>query len=170
MRQAQKVKNDKLNVLDYYKLEPDNALDSEAMQAKVTITDLKNGYLKIEGAFEGHIEVALFRKKDKSPILVISNTSCGPVCNSEISAYTPEDGKMIDITKDTVPRVCPNRKSTRFITARKKPEMMITAYMQVRWFMDCRVWDERSRSKPIKHLLRAILRFSNWILRTINLS
>lgn len=103
--ESQKVKNDKLSVLDYYKLEPENALDSEAMQAKLTITDLKNGYLKIEGAFEGYIEVALFRKKDESPILVISNTACGPVCNSEISAYTPQDGKMIDITKDTLPRL-----------------------------------------------------------------
>src|SRR5690606_12478869 len=103
--EAQKGKNDKLHVLDFYKFEPENALDSEAMQANLTIADLKNSYLKIEGAFEGYIEVVLFRKKDKSPILVISHTSCGPVCNSEISAYTPQDGKMIDITRDTLPRL-----------------------------------------------------------------
>jgi hypothetical protein len=116
--EAQKVKSDKLNVLDYYKLEPDNALASEAMQAKLTITDLKNGYLKIEGAFEGYIEVALFRKKDKSPILVISKTSCGPVCHSEVSAYTHKDGKMIDITETTLPR--PSEPEINAIYNRKK--------------------------------------------------
>lgn len=116
--EAQKVKNDKLNVLDYYKLAPDNALDSEAMQAKVTIEDLKNGYLKIEGAFEGYIEVALFRKKDKSPILVISNTSCGPVCHSGVNAYTHKDGKMSDITDEILPR--PSEPEINAIYNRKK--------------------------------------------------
>lgn len=102
--EAQKTKTDKLNILDYYKLDSDNALDSQAMQARITVEDLKNGYLKIEGAFEGYIEVALFRKKDKTPVLVISATSCGPVCNSDVKAATYENGKMIDITGDVLTR------------------------------------------------------------------
>lgn len=118
--EAQKVKNDKLNVLDYYKLEPDNALDSDAMQARITVEDLKNGYLKIEGAFEGYIEVALFRKKDRSPILIVSNTSCGPVCTSGVRAYAHKDSKMIDITDKTLPS--PDEAEIKTIYDRKKKE------------------------------------------------
>lgn len=116
--EAQKVKNDKLNVLDYYKLDPDNALASKAMQEKITVEDLKNGYLKIEGAFEGYIEAALFRKKDKTPVLVISNTSCGPVCNSAVRASTYQNGKMVDITEEILLR--PSEPEINAIYNRKK--------------------------------------------------
>ncbi|MEZ5428866.1 MAG: hypothetical protein R2747_21655 [Pyrinomonadaceae bacterium] len=117
--QAQKsFENDKRSVLDYYRLEPDNALDSEAMRAKVAIEDLKNGYLKIEGAFEGYIEVALFRKKDRSPLLVTSINYCGPVCSSDVSVYQYRDGKMVSAPEATLPH--PDEKEINRIYRKKK--------------------------------------------------
>ena len=67
--------------------------------AKIEIRDTKNGYLKITGAIDGWLEVALFRKKNRDPLLVIGVTGCGPACGTELHAFEFQKGKAIDVSK-----------------------------------------------------------------------
>ena len=99
------AKKDTRNVLDYYKLLPENMLENEAAKAKITIQDTKNGYLKIEGLFEGWVEVALFRKKSGSPVLIVGSTGCGPVCTTDVTAYELSGGKLVNETKRILPKL-----------------------------------------------------------------
>lgn len=99
------AEKDTRNVLDYYKLLPENMLDDEAAKAKITIQDTKNGYLKIEGLFEGWVEAALFRKKNGSPVLVVGSTGCGPVCETDVTAYEFSGGKLVNETERILPKL-----------------------------------------------------------------
>lgn len=96
-------KKDKRNVADYYMMLPGNALEDKASKGKTIVRDLKNGYLKIEGAFEGYIEVALFRKKNGSAMLLVGATACGPVCDTEISGYEMSGDELVDVTEKVIP-------------------------------------------------------------------
>lgn len=44
---------EKMDVLVYYKLIPNNTLNNDEIHPTVEISDPKNGYLKITGAFAG---------------------------------------------------------------------------------------------------------------------
>ena len=96
-------KKDKLNVLDYYRMIPDNALENETIKGKIIVSDIQNGYLKIEGLFEGFIEAALFRKKNGSALLLIGETGCGPVCDTILTAYDFSGKEMKNVTADILP-------------------------------------------------------------------
>jgi hypothetical protein len=96
-------KKDKRNVVDYYMMLPDNALEDEESKGKTIIRDIKNGYLKPEGAFEGYIEVALFRKKDGSALLLVGKTGCGPVCDTEINGYEMSGDELVEVTEKVIP-------------------------------------------------------------------
>lgn len=113
-------KKDSRNVLDYYALLPDNALNNEAMMGIVAVRDIKNGYLKITGAFEGYVEAALFRKKDGSALLLVGATSCGPVCDTVMNAYEFSGDEPTDVTENLLPR--PSDEEILGIYNRKKKE------------------------------------------------
>lgn len=119
---GQKPVKDSLNVLDYYKLLVTNALDNDGMRATVIVEDSKNGYLRIEGAFEGYIEVALFRKKDRSPILVVSDTFCGPGCHSEVKAYIFQNKEAIEMTAETLPIIAESEVSAIYHRRKSKSD------------------------------------------------
>ncbi len=133
--QAQtKNKKDKLNVLDYYKLLPANAnllspniLDDE--YTKIAVKDTKNGYLKIEGAFEGWIEVALFRKKNGSAILLVGENSCGPACGTELNAYKMVNGKMENVTNKMIPTISEDELREKFRRDRNDSNAEMISYI-----------------------------------------
>lgn len=100
---AQTGSSDRLNVLDYYKLIPGNALDNPDLSGMLAVEDAANGYLNIIGAFEGYFEVALFRKKDRSALLVVSETTCGPQCTSDISVFEYPDGMPVQLDNKVLP-------------------------------------------------------------------
>lgn len=114
------TKKDTRNVLDYYKLVPENILANKDAQAKVEIQDNKNGYLKITGMFEGWTEAALFRKKDGSPILLVGNNECGPVCSTAVMAFTFSGNKAIDETEKIIPRLSEQEEGQLYVKKKKE--------------------------------------------------
>lgn len=136
--QAQKKSpKDKLNVLDYYKLLPtdnndlisSNLLEKE--YTRITVEDIKNGYLKIEGAFEGWIEVALFRKKNGQAILLIGENTCGPACGTELYAFESVKGKMMNVSKKVLPKITEDDVVKQFRHVKKDPEAEMISYLYV---------------------------------------
>ncbi|NNE98083.1 MAG: hypothetical protein HKN25_03580 [Pyrinomonadaceae bacterium] len=75
---------------------------------KIEIRDTKNGYLKITGGIDGWLEVALFRKKDRSPVLVIGVTGCGPACGTELHAFEFKNGNAENVSEKLFPRFFEN--------------------------------------------------------------
>lgn len=69
----------------------------------IKIEDTKNGYLKLEGAWEGWAEIALFKKKDGSYLIAHAESGCGPVCDGFIKFYTYKAGKWTDVTDKVFP-------------------------------------------------------------------
>lgn len=128
--QAQpKSKSDKRNVLDYYKLLPSNLLDNPGAMARLSVRDLKNGYLKIEGAFEGYVEAALFRRKDGSGVLMVGSTECGPVCGTDLKGYEYADGEMREITEQIMPELSEDDIRAEFRRLVKDPEAEMISFI-----------------------------------------
>lgn len=76
--------------------------------------DIKNGYLKLEGAWEGWAEIALFKKKDGSYLIAQSETGCGPACEGFIKFFTYKAGKWTDVTKQVFPMPTDNQVAAAF--------------------------------------------------------
>jgi hypothetical protein len=135
--QAQtKRQKDKRNVYDYYKILPENnnLLSSSILKSKdtkVVIKDTKNGYLKIEGAFEGWIEVALFRRRNGSAVVVVGENTCGPVCGTDLSAYELIEGKLQNITEKVLPKITEDEVREIFRRNRKDPNAEMVSFLYV---------------------------------------
>ncbi len=71
----------------------------------IKIEDIKNGYLKLEGTWEGWAEIALFRKKDGSYLIAETSVGCGPACDGSLKLSTYSGGKWTDVTKQFAPKV-----------------------------------------------------------------
>jgi hypothetical protein len=65
--------------------------------------DIKNGYLRLEGAWEGWAEIALFKKTDGSYLIAQAETSCGPACDGFVKFFTYNAGKWTDVTRQVFP-------------------------------------------------------------------
>ncbi len=66
----------------------------------IKIEDIKNGYLRLEGAWEGWSEIVLFKKTDGSYIIAESKTGCGPGCEGSLKFQTFKNNKWTDVTKE----------------------------------------------------------------------
>ena len=100
-------------VTDYFLAMPDDfyATDIEGNKIKwkaaltkfrkslIKIEDIKNGYLKLEGAWEGWAEIALFKKTNGGYIIAQAESGCGPACDGFVKFWTYTAGKWTDITK-----------------------------------------------------------------------
>lgn len=114
-----KTKKDTRTVLDYYKLVPENILANKDAQPKIEIQDNKNGYLKITGLFEGWTEAALFRKKDGSPILLVGNNECGPVCSTYVRAFTFSGNTATDETEKIITKPTEQEEGQLYVKKKK---------------------------------------------------
>ncbi len=106
-------------VTDYFLAMPDNVYSTTLEGKKVTgkpaltklrksmikIEDIKNGYLKLEGAWEGWAEIALFRKNDWSYIIAQAENGCGPACDGFVKFWTYKSGKWTEITAQIFPEI-----------------------------------------------------------------
>jgi len=81
----------------------------------IKIEDIKNGYLKLEGAWEGWAEIALFKKKDGSFLIAQAETGCGPACDGFIKFFTYNSGKWTDVTKQVFPTLSEKQINQAFI-------------------------------------------------------
>ena len=93
---------DRRTVLDYYRLIPINTLNT--IGAKITINDSKNGYLQVGGNYKGWSEVALFRREDRSAVIIVGDTLCFPGCVTSLYAFEFVGSKMVDVTEKLLPK------------------------------------------------------------------
>lgn len=70
----------------------------------IKIEDVKNGYLKLEGPWEGWAEIALFKRSDGSYLIAESSVGCGPACDGSLTFYTYANGKWSDVTTKFAPK------------------------------------------------------------------
>jgi hypothetical protein len=69
----------------------------------IKIEDLKNGYLYLEGMWEGWAEIALFKKADGTYLVAFSQVGCGPGCEGDIMFLTYNRGDWTNVTKQVFP-------------------------------------------------------------------
>lgn len=76
---------------------------------KIEVLDIKNGFLKVGGAIEGHIDICYWNLQDKSKMIAVYQEGCGPGCfvekfdfyNYKNKIFTPLNyKKVIPITFD----------------------------------------------------------------------
>ncbi|MBK7093967.1 MAG: DUF3256 family protein [Saprospiraceae bacterium] len=95
------------------KTSPDKSTDLEqGIYYFFEILDLKNGYLKLSGAMEGHIQMCYWNMEDKSKLIAVYQEGCGPGCYVEKfdfyryknKVFTPLDFKKIipDVYNDFI--------------------------------------------------------------------
>lgn len=116
-------------VTDFYLAMPSNVyatdIEGNAIKGKAAITkhrkslikteDIKNGYLKLEGAWEGWAEIALFKKKDGSYLIAQAESGCGPACEGFVKFFTYKAGKWTDVTKQVFPNLTEAQVKQAFI-------------------------------------------------------
>jgi hypothetical protein len=100
-------------VTDYFLAMPADLYSSDAKGNKVTgktalanlrrslikIEDTKNGYLRLEGAWEGWADIALFKRTNGSYIVAQAETGCGPACTGSVKFWSVTNGKWGDVTR-----------------------------------------------------------------------
>lgn len=95
------------------KTSPDKITDlEEGIYYFFNVLDLKNGYLKLSGAMEGHIQMCYWNMEDKSKLIAVYQEGCGPGCYVEKfdfyryknKVFTPLDFKKIipDVYNDFI--------------------------------------------------------------------
>lgn len=77
----------------------------EYRQSIIKIEDIKNGYLRLEGLWEGWAEVVIFKKTNGKYIVGISEVGCGPICGSEETFLAYENSKWSEITAQVLPKI-----------------------------------------------------------------
>jgi hypothetical protein len=95
-------KIDRTKMIDRYKKGVNEYFDSDENKYWFDIVDLKNGYLRFSGAFEGTWEICYWIKTNKQKMIGISNISCGPVCGSKIIFYDYIENKLIPLNTDSI--------------------------------------------------------------------
>jgi len=119
------LKKAKKDVMDYYLLLPpeylslgghplDIAGSTGARKAAVAVKDIRNGFLRIQGAWEGWMEIALFRRPDGSDIIAVFTASCGPGCSTEKRFLELKGGAWSEVTKKVFPEIAPERMNAVF--------------------------------------------------------
>lgn len=143
----------KKNLTDYLNSIPtaENSSFYELFRDKRTkfeIRDNKNGYVRIVGDFDGYFEVALFRKKDLSPVLVLGETFCGPACGTDLLVFKPVDGKLVDITSNIFPKITEEKAQAelRRMLKDEKAEMVGTTFKLPRYGTTIKFFDDETET------------------------
>lgn len=96
-------------VLDYYQLLPKEELalleTAKSREALLKTKDVANGFLGLESdSGQGFAQVAVFRKKDRSVVVGVSQMECGPICVGSVKFLQYQDGKWQDVTDALMPK------------------------------------------------------------------
>lgn len=101
--------NNPQTITDYYLLLPNENLPIlESVRSRRSIIkteDTKNGFLRLEGAWEGWAEIALFRKTNKEAVVAVNAVECGPACDGVVQFLTYKNGKWTDATAQMMPEL-----------------------------------------------------------------
>jgi hypothetical protein len=82
--------------------ENESVIDEEIFY-KIEVLDIKNGFLKVGGAIEGHIDICYWNLQDKSKMIAVYQEGCGPGCfvekfdfyNYKNKIFTPLNYKKV---------------------------------------------------------------------------
>lgn len=114
------------NVLDYYELLPARYLpvikDVKNRIALIKVKDVKNGYLRLEGNWEGYAEVALWSNKSQQEILGVVQTICAPVCVQNIHFVKREGRQWLDVTRKALPQLTDRMLLERYNVLKQKDD------------------------------------------------
>jgi len=71
------------------------------------VLDIKNGYLKLIGAMEGHLEMCYWNLKNGKKLIAIYQEGCGPECNIERFDFYNFDGNIFTVIpkKSVIPDI-----------------------------------------------------------------
>jgi hypothetical protein len=72
-------------------------------RSQIKTEDTANGYLRIEGRWEGWIEIAIFRKADNNYIVAVSEVGCGPGCQGNLVFLSYSKGRWTNVTEQVFP-------------------------------------------------------------------
>ena len=90
---------------DFYSNER-NTSGAEIMKFRkslIKIQDVQNGYMRLEGTWEGWVEIALFKKADGEYLVALSQVACGPGCQGDVMFLTYKKGVWTNVTKQVFP-------------------------------------------------------------------
>jgi hypothetical protein len=146
-------------VTDYYLVMPNNVYSTDIEGDKITnraaltkfrkslikTEDIKNGYLKLEGTWEGWAEIALFKKKDGSYLIAQAESGCGPACEGFIKFFAYEAGKFTDVTKQVFPNLTDQQINRAFASKNINTEENGTSHIicfrkkerRLKWLVIC---------------------------------
>lgn len=100
-------------VTDYFLAMPagvyDSTMEGKKVKGKaltdlrrgmIKIEDVKNGYLRLEGPWEGWAEIALFELNSGGYLIAEANSGCGPACEGSLRFWTYRAGRWTDVSKN----------------------------------------------------------------------
>jgi len=123
------------NILDYFQMLPDSSVlgltagerkkivevskdnknSEDAMQDislrnvlySFDVVDIKNGFLKVIGAMEGHLQMCYWNLKNGNKLIAVYQEGCGPECYVERFDFYNYDGKTFTVRpyEKTVPEI-----------------------------------------------------------------
>jgi len=77
---------------------------SEFRKKMIRVEDIKNGYLKLEGGWNGYGEIALFKKTDGSYLIADMRADCEEGCEGFLNLYSYKNGNWKDVGYDLLPK------------------------------------------------------------------
>lgn len=73
-------------------------------KSMIRIEDIKNGYLKLQGDWNGYGEIALFKKTDGSYLIANMRADCEEGCEGFLDIYSYKNGNWKDVGYDLLPK------------------------------------------------------------------
>lgn len=97
------------SVIDYYLRLPSKYLtvggNREQRLKAIKINDARNGYLRIEGDWEGFAEIALFKKPDRTYLIAVSDVQFGPGPDQRLYFLEYRNDQWTDRTREVLPAI-----------------------------------------------------------------
>lgn len=100
------------SVTDYFLAMPagvyDTTIEGKTVKGKaltalrrsmIKTEDVRNGYLRLEGPWEGWAEIALFKMNAGGYLLAEANAGCGPACDGSVRFWTYSAGRWTEVTR-----------------------------------------------------------------------
>lgn len=94
------------SIVDYFNAHygSDTARFSDTMQhLGFEVKDEANGYLRIVGAFEGWIDMVLWRKADGHDLVGVAEVACATVCSQAVTFYDYGEAGRRTVTDEVLP-------------------------------------------------------------------
>lgn len=94
---------EKKDIMYYFELMYGKDLNEYNQYIEFEVQDISNGYVKFTGAFEGWIELVLWRTGSGMDLIGECSTGCGPACFQSLTFYQFPDGIQEDVTDYVFP-------------------------------------------------------------------